>query len=200
MSHKFFLYSILDAFAALFFFKYILPIIIIIFIILFGITKVNSNKIAQQHEPDSIIIKSNIGKDVVEYLEGAYDKNEVVLEKTVYITDGFCDVELEYSMLNKNYTIEQYNNVINDTITRVYERLKNKEVIEDRILLNKDDVVKESIKLYFSIDGSFETYLTTEYLQYDSNNKWEKSYKLLMNEQHIQESNFEQAKKFLLLK
>ena len=68
------------------------------------------------------------------------------------------------------------------------------------ILLNKDDVVKESIKLYFSIDGSFETYLTTEYLQYDSNNKWEKSYKLLMNEQHIQESNFEQAKKFLLLK
>lgn len=192
--------SISNAFATLFFIKYILPILVILFIVLFCITKVNSNNISKQYGADSVIMKSNLGREIVDIANEIYDKNEVALEIDRF-NDMTCDIILDYTMLNKDYSVEQYTNIIKNEITKLYEKLKDKDVIEDRLFANKDDTVTEIIKLRFSLNGdSYYTGLFSDTLRYDSINKWDKSYNLLMSKQFATGDLLTKAKEYLLQK
>ncbi len=199
MSNKGVFNTIYNAFATIFFIKYILPIFIILIIVLVCITKFNSNKIAKQYDPNSVIMKSNLGREIVEIANETYDRNAVTLEIKRF-EDIIYDVELNYTMINKDYTIEQYNNIIKSEITKFYEKVRYKNVIEDRLFADKDEIVNEKIHFYFTLDGSYSTYLFSDTLQYDNVNKWEKSYNSLITKQYITEETLTKAKTYLLTK
>ncbi len=199
MSNKGVFNTIYNAFATIFFIKYILPIFIILIIVLVCITKFNSNKIAKQYDPNSVIMKSNLGREIVEIANETYDRNAVTLEIKRF-EDIIYDVELNYTMINKDYTIEQYNNIIKSEITKFYEKVRYKNVIEDRLFADKDEIVNEKIRFYFTLDGSYSTYLFSDTLQYDNVNKWEKSYNSLITKQYITEETLTKAKTYLLTK
>ena len=199
MSNKGVFNTIYNAFATIFFIKYILPIFIILIIVLVCITKFNSNKIAKQYDPNSVIMKSNLGREIVEIANETYDRNAVTLEIKRF-EDIIYDVELNYTMINKDYTIEQYNNIIKSEITKFYEKVRYKNVIEDRLFADKDEIVNEKIHFYFTLDDSYSTYLFSDTLQYDNVNKWEKSYNSLITKQYITEETLTKAKTYLLTK
>ena len=200
MKNKGIINTISNAFATLFFIKYILPILVILFIVLVCITKVNSNNMSKQYEANSVIMKSNLASEIVDIANAIYDKNEVTLEIERF-NDMTSDIVLNYTMLNKDYSIEQYSSIIKNEITKLYEKLKNKDVVEDRLFVNKDDIVNEIIKLRFSLNGdSYYTGLFSDTLKYDSTNKWDKSYNLLMSKQLVTEDSLTKAKANLLSK
>lgn len=199
MSNKGVFNTIYNAFATIFFIKYILPVLIMLIIIIVCITKFNSNKIAKQYEPNSVIMKSNLGREIVEIANETYDRNEVSLEIKRF-EDIVYDVELNYTMINKDYTIEQYNNIIKNEITKFYEKVRYKNVVEDRLFADKDEIINEKIHFHFTLDGSYNTYLFSDTLQYDSINKWEKSYNSLITKQYISEETLSKAKAYLLSK
>lgn len=199
MSNKGVFNTIYNAFATIFFIKYILPVLIMLIIIIVCITKFNSNKIAKQYEPNSVIMKSNLGREIVEIANETYDRNEVSLEIKRF-EDIVYNVELNYTMINKDYTIEQYNNIIKNEITKFYEKVRYKNVVEDRLFADKDEIINEKIHFYFTLDGSYNTYLFSDTLQYDSINKWEKSYNSLITKQYISEETLSKAKAYLLSK
>lgn len=197
MSNKNVLNTIYNAFTIIFFIRYIVPILIILIIFFICITRINSNIIAKQYDPNSVIMKSNLGEEIVEIANETYDKNEVFLE-IVRFEDPSYDVELNYIMLNKNYTLEQYNNIIMNEITKVYNRVKYKDVIEDRLFANNNTTISEKIHFYFTLNGNYNTYLFSDTLQYDDINKWDKSYNSMINTQFISEETLENAKLYLL--
>lgn len=199
MSNKGIFNTIYNVFATIFFIKYILPILIILIIVIACITKFNSNKIAKQYESNSVIMKSNLGREIVEIANETYDRNEVSLEIKRF-EDVTYDVELNYIMINKDYTVEQYNNIIKNEITKFYEKVRYKNVVEDRLFANKNETINEKIHFYFTLDGSYSTYLFSDTLKYDNINKWEKSYNLLITKQCISEETLSKAKAYLLSK
>jgi len=199
MRYNGFFNTIYNAFNTIFCIKYILPVLIILIIALVCIAKVNSNNIAKQYNSDSVIMKSNLGSEIIEIANKTYDKNEVTLEIKRF-EDIIYDVELNYTMIHKDYTTEQYNSIIKNEITKIYEKLKYKDVIEDRLFADKDGIINEKIHFSFTLDGSYTTYLFGDTLQYDSVNKWKKSYNSLITKQYINEETLNKAKTYLLSK
>ena len=126
--------SIFNAFISIFFITHILPIIIIIIAILFGIHYILQTSIYMSmtdEEKTNSIFYTKFEKSIQEIAEKTINSDDFELECKIGDAYSSYDIELLYIVKNKDLTNEQYNNLIKEQLTKVYDEIKDKKVIND---------------------------------------------------------------------
>ena len=192
MSKKTFWDSLGNTIETVLFIKYGLPTLITIIMILFGIAMLNKSWIAGKVDKDSTILHTDLESIIYEIAMQELNSNEFSLK--LDDSDYMANVNLEYTIKNQNYSAEQYNQLIKEEITKVYNRIKYKELINDT-LFGEDDIV-DGDNIYFWIHYSDEygTYLGATELRYSMENKWDESYTKAMSETIITQEKLDEVK------
>ena len=182
MSKKSFWDELGDTIGTILFIKYGIPIIIGIIAILFTIALINKGIVSTQVDKEHSIMYTNLKKTIYSIANRNLDNNEFYLtlveDNSSY---GGHDVELEYIVKNKDYTIEKYNDLLRNEVTKVYNEIKDKELVNDT-LFGHDENLKY-VEIYFSMkyDSGYDVWLGGCELRYSSENRWTSGYESAMN-------------------
>ena len=175
------------------FIKYGLPTLVTIIMILFGVAMFNKTLVAGKVDKNLTILHTDLEKVIYEIAMQELNTNEFSLE--LEDSGSLALVNLQYTVKNKNYSAEQYNQLIKEEVTKVYNRIKDKELVNDT-LFGEDDIV-DGDNIYFWVDyyNDYSVYLGAAELRYSMENKWEESYTKTMSEQVITQEDLDEAKK-----
>ena len=126
-----------------------------------------------------VLLYTEFEKKISEIAKSNVNTNEFDME--ISDTD-FHDIELEYTIKNKEYTADQYNNLLKDEITKVYNEIKDKELINDTLF--GEDSGLNNVDIYFSLqyDEGYSNFLGGITLKYSIEDKWETGYVQAMND------------------
>ena len=155
-----------------------LPILITIIVVLFGVALINKANVSLQVDKEKTILHTDVESTIQKIAQEVVNNNEFTL--VIDDSDSY-DVSLDYIIKNKNYSLEQYDQLIKEEITKVYNRIKDKEIVNDTLF--GEDTIVNSNDICFSInydDGVF-SYFGIAVLKYDMKNKWDESYFYEMN-------------------
>lgn len=174
------------------FIKYGLPTLVTIIMILFGVAMFNKTLVAGKVDKNLTILHTDLEKVIYEIAMQELNTNEFSLE--LEDSGSLALVNLQYTVKNKNYSAEQYNQLIKEEVTKVYNRIKDKELVNDT-LFGEDDIV-DGDNIYFWVDyyDGYPVYLGATELRYSIDNKWEESYTKAMTEQVITQEQLEEVK------
>ena len=169
-----------------------LPVIITIIAILFGIAMINKTNISNKVDKEATILHTDLESTIYEIAQNVLNTNEFTL---VLEASDFYDVNLEYTIKNKSYSIEEYDSLIKEEITKVYKQIKDKEIVNDT-LFGEDTIVNgDSINFTINYDDSTFSYIGISVLKYSMDDKWEKSYLEAMNETIVTQKLWDEATK-----
>ncbi|MBO5005424.1 MAG: hypothetical protein J6D03_09385 [Clostridia bacterium] len=179
MSKNSFWNSLGDTIETVLFLRYGLPFLIVVITCLFGVAMINKWNVARQVDPNKTILYTEFEKKISEIAKSNVNTNEFDME--ISDTD-FHDIELEYTIKNKEYTADQYNNLLKDEITKVYNEIKDKELINDTLF--GEDSGLNNVDIYFSLqyDEGYSNFLGGITLKYSIEDKWETGYVQAMND------------------
>lgn len=185
--------SLWDTVETVLFIKYGLPTLITIITILLVIAMFNKTLVAGKVDENSTILHTDLETVIYEIAMQELNTNEFTLE--LEDMDSLAIVNLQYTVKNPNYSAEQYDQLIKEEVTKVYNRIKDKELVNDT-LFGEDDIV-DGDNIYFWVDyyNDYSVYLGAAELRYSMENKWEESYTKTMSEQVITQEDLDEAKK-----
>ena len=174
------------------FIKYGLPTLVTIIMILLGVAMFNKTLVAGKVDKNLTILHTDLEKVIYEIAMQELNTNEFSLE--LEDSGSLALVNLQYTVKNKNYSAEQYNQLIKEEVTKVYNRIKDKELVNDT-LFGEDDIV-DGDNIYFWVDyyDGYSVYLGATELRYSIDNKWEESYTKAMTEQVITQEKLDEVK------
>ena len=167
-----------------------LPVIITIIAILFGIAMINKTNISNKVDKETTILHTDLESTIYQIAQNVLNTNEFTL---VLEDSDFYDVNLEYTIKNKSYSIEEYDRLIKEEITKVYNRIKDKEIVNDT-LFGEDTIVNgDSINFTINYDDATFSYIGISVLKYSIDDKWEKTYLEAMNETIVTQELWDEA-------
>lgn len=176
MSNKGIVSSILDGITLYYGIKVLLPIFIIIILILWGIQSVYSNKIIKSEDADKILLWTELDDTIKNTAKENLMDN--VFEINFY-DSPYYDNEVIYYFKNKNYTKDEYNKLIKEQVTRIYNSsLKDKRIIMDSLFRNKEpgENPYHFVFFYEKDSGYVNSHLGTITLRYDNESGYNNSY------------------------
>jgi uncharacterized membrane protein len=186
MSNK----GIIDTIFDIYVFKKVFPWIIVIAIIIMVSAFIKVDNIQEQYDSSTTIFNTEFNSQIEEIATKNLNSDELTLNVD---TLGSSDIELEYTMVNKNLSIEQYDQIIKDEITKVYNEIKGKKMINDGVFASEREMKKKTINFYFTLNGSYSTKISSKVLEYNIDNGWDESYQELMNESCVGQEDFDNA-------
>lgn len=191
MKKKSFLNTLFDAIGSICFIKYVLPILLIIFIILLVIQlSYNFYLPKTLDNPENIIYSSKFQTFIQEIAKKNVDKTEFNLVSEVY------PLNLDYHVINKNHTAEEYDALVKNEITKIYNEIKDKKIINNGIFGTKDPVREYIYVAFIYNDASiYSDYLGIFKLIYNEENGFKESYEKIMNSTIITQTELDNFKK-----
>lgn len=191
MSKKSFWDELGDAISTVLFIKYVIPAIVLIFGILFIIGMINKGIVSTQVDKEHSIMYTDFKKTIYNIASRNLNTNEFDLQLSD--SDSY-DVELEYIVKNKEYSTEQYDELLRNEITKVYNEIKDKELVNDT-LFGHDENLKY-VEIFFSLeyDTGYEVWLGGAQMRYSLEDKWESGYADAMQETISTQENLDKAK------
>lgn len=178
---KGFLDSFFDVLGTFYFIKYILPVLLIILLILLGIAFGNKEKVKAINDPNTTILYTDFQKVIENIAQNNLNTNNFKLETKL---DPIRNVELEYKILNNDLSVDEYESQIKDEITKIYNKIKDKKVVNDT-LFGEDSIVNVDIQITVLYGETFENWVGFSHLKYDSSTGWENSYNEIINNKII---------------
>ncbi len=143
---------------------YVLPIMIIVLALAFGYQAIYMRNVKKQHEDEkNIIFLSDYEDKVYSIAKNIYNKEEftkIKLHETDYGGARFYSVEIEYYFSNPNKSVEEYDALIKNEVTNLYNSLKDKKVICDSAFANN---VNKSIGMvfYYPVGDDYHSLVST---------------------------------------
>lgn len=169
-----------------------LPVIITIIAILFGVAMINKTSISNKVDKEKTILHTDLETTIYQIAQNVLNTDEFSL---VLEDSDFYDVNLEYTIKNKSYSIEEYDRLIKEEITKIYNQIKDKEIVNDT-LFGEDTIVNgDSINFTINYDDTTFSYIGISVLRYSIDNKWEKTYLEAMNETIVTQDLWDEATK-----
>lgn len=180
-----------DAIGAIAFIKYGLPIILIILISLLGVAMFNKWNVASHTDKTNSILYTDFEKTIYDIATKTVNSNEFELKLT---NTDFYDVELTYIVKNKDYTLDKYIELFKAEITKIYNEVKNKEILNDT-LFGEDENIK-TVEIFFSLEYNegYEGWLGGTRLKYSTTDKWEKGYQKAIEDNITTQEKFNKVK------
>jgi hypothetical protein len=186
MSNK----SIIDTIFDIYVFKKVLPWIIVIAIIIIVSAFVKVGNIQEQYDSNTTIFNTEFNSKIEEIANKNLDSNELTLEID---TLSNYDIKLKYTVVNKNLSCEEYDQLVKSEITKVYNQIKDKKMINDGIFASEREMTQKTINFYFTLTGSYSTEISDEVLEYNLDNGWDNSYQELMNKSCVSQEDYDNA-------
>lgn len=180
-----------DAIGVIAFIKYGLPIILIILISLLGVAMLNKWNVASHTDKTNSILYTDFEKTIYNIASKTVNSNEFELKLT---NTDFYDVELTYIVKNKDYTLDKYIELFKAEITKAYNEVKNKEIVNDT-LFGEDENIK-TVEIFFSLEYNegYEGWLGGTKLKYSTTDKWEKGYQKAIEDNITTQEKFNKVK------
>ena len=155
MSHKSFWDSLGDTISFIIFIKYGLPILIIFIIGLVAYQGIYGSSMDKKYENmENVIVTSKWVSTVCDYAREVYNKevfSEVKGDPNNSDSMSMYSVEVDYIFNDNTKTAEEYDSLIKDELTKLYNKLKGKVIEKDQIFAETD---RKSIGLSFYIPNN----------------------------------------------
>lgn len=155
MSHKSFWDSLGDTISFIIFIKYVLPILIIFIIGLVAYQGIYGSSMDKKYENmENVIVTSKLVSTVCDYAREVYNKevfSEVKGDPDNSDPMSMYSVEVDYVFNDNTKTAEEYDSLIKDELTKLYNKLKGKVIEKDQIFAETD---RKSIGLSFYIPNN----------------------------------------------
>ena len=155
MSHKSFWDSLGDTISFLIFIKYGLPILIVFIIGLVAYQGIYGSSMNKKYENmENVIVTSKLVSTVCDYAREVYNKevfSEVKGDPNNSDSMSMYSVEVDYIFNDNTKTAEEYDSLIKDELTKLYNKLKGKVIEKDQIFAETD---RKSIGLSFYIPNN----------------------------------------------
>ena len=155
MSHKSFWDSLGDTISFLIFIKYGLPILIVFIIGLVAYQGIYGSSMDKKYENmENVIVTSKLVSTVCDYAREVYNKevfSEVKGDSDNSDPMSMYSVEVDYVFNDNTKTAEEYDSLIKDELTKLYNKLKGKVIEKDQIFAETD---RKSIGLSFYIPNN----------------------------------------------
>ena len=155
MSHKSFWDSLGDTISFIIFIKYGLPILIIFIIGLVAYQGIYGSSMDKKYENmENVIVTSKLVSTVCDYAREVYNKevfSEVKGDPNNSDSMSMYSVEVDYIFNDNTKTAEEYDSLIKDELTKLYNKLKGKVIEQDQIFAETD---RKSIGLSFYIPNN----------------------------------------------
>lgn len=155
MSHKSFWDSLGDTISFIIFIKYGLPILIIFIIGLVAYQGIYGSSMDKKYENmENVIVTSKLVSTVCDYAREVYNKevfSEVKGDPDNSDPMRMYSVEVNYVFNDNTKTAEEYDSLIKDELTKLYNKLKGKVIEKDQIFAETD---RKSIGLSFYIPNN----------------------------------------------
>lgn len=198
MSHKSFWDSLGDTISFIIFIKYILPILIVIIIGLICFQGIYGSITEKKYEgTDNIIVSSKLDDTISDIVKNVYNKDnfsEVIVDKY----SEFYSLEIKYTFANSEKTAEEYDLMIKEELTKVFNKLKGYTIKNNQIFGANDDEIKKQIELTFYYpkgDGN-KSYLAFTHIWYRAEKGFdEEDYQNELNKILVTDEKIEDAKK-----
>lgn len=168
----------------------LIPIIAILLVI----ALINKGIVSSSIDKNTSILYTDLSGEVCNIAFNNVNINELNVQE-YQSSSGVAHytVDLEYDFKNNNYTAEQYDALIKEEITKIYNKIKDKKIVDDTLFGDKDNVTA-SIHLSISLDGNYSTRLGSCELRYLNDEGWEKSYQEIMESVIISQERLDNIK------
>lgn len=168
----------------------LIPIIAILLVI----ALINKGIVSSSIDKNTSILYTDLSGEVCNIAFNNVNINELNVQE-YQSSSGVAHytVDLEYDFKNNNYTAEQYDALIKEEITKIYNKIKDKKIVDDTLFGDKENVTA-SIHFYISLDGNYSTRLNSCELRYSTDDGWEKSYQEIMESVLISQERLDSIK------
>ena len=198
-SNKSFWDSLGDTISFILFIKYGLPILIVLIVGLVAYQGIYGAKIDKEYaNKPNVIVTSKLTSTVCDYAREVYNKDifsKVVGDSQNSEMTRLYSVEVDYYFIDGNKSAEEYNTLIKDELTKLYNKLKGKVIEKDQIFAETD---RKSVGLSFYIpnNNGGTSILSSTSLIYNKDKGFvEESYQNELNRTIVTSENIEDAKK-----
>lgn len=148
--------------------KHAFPWIVIIVLIFIGAFNFNQWKVTRGIDKEDQLLYLSLENTVYDIAQKRLNKNEFSLELVSYNqSDNVC---LRYIPKRKDYTSEQYDTLFKAEITKIYNEIKDKTLINNTFSDDINFLENTNIKILF------DSYSFSVNLTYSLEDQWEKSY------------------------
>ncbi len=173
------------------FIKFGIPFIIIVIVILLGVAMINKSIVASHVDKEHSILITEFKDTIYDIAKDKLNNNEFDLSIS---NSEFYDVDLEYTIKNKNHSSEEYEELFKQEITKIYNEIKDKQLVNDT-LFGKDENLEYN-EIHFSINYNNEYYswLGGTEMKYSFEDKWDSGYKDVMKNVIIEKDTLDEVK------
>lgn len=155
MSHKSFWDSLGDTISFLLFIKYGLPILIVFIIGLVAYQGIYGSSMDKKYENmENVIVTSKLVSTVCDYAREVYNRDafsEVKGDPDNSDPMSMYSVEVDYVFNDNTKSAEEYDSLVKEEITKLYNKLDGKVIEKDQIFAETD---RKSIGLSFYIPNN----------------------------------------------
>lgn len=155
MSNKSFWDSLGDTISFILFMKYGLPLLIVIIIGFVAYQGIYGAKMDKEYANNpNVIVTSKLTSTVCDYAREVYNKDvfsKVVGDSQNSEMTRLYSVEVDYYFIDGNKDAEEYNMLIKEELTKLYNKLKGKVIEKDQIFAETD---RKSVGLSFYIPNN----------------------------------------------
>ncbi len=198
-SNKSFWDSLGDTISFILFIKYGLPILIVLIIGLVAYQGIYGAKMDKEYaNKPNVIVTSKLTSTVCDYAREVYNRDvfsEVKGDPSNSDTMSLYSVEVDYIFNDNTKTAEEYDSLIKDELTKLYNKLKGKVIEKDQIFAETD---RKSVGLSFYIpnNNGGTSILSSTSLIYNKDKGFvEESYNNELNRTIVTSEKIEDAKK-----
>lgn len=191
--------SLGDNISFILFIKYGLPILIVLIVGLVAYQGIYGAKMDKEYaNKPNVIVTSKLTSTVCDYAREVYNKDifsKVVGDSQNSEMTRLYSVEVDYYFIDGNKSAEEYDILIKDELTKLYNKLKGKVIEKDQIFAETD---RKSVGLSFYIpnNNGGTSILGSASLIYNKDKGFvEESYQNELNRTIVTNENIEDAKK-----
>lgn len=197
MSNKSILKTTGEVASAIIYIKGLMALIPII-AILFVIALINKGIVSSSVDKNTSILYTDLENEIISIASNVANTGEIIVKPGDNNSGGVREytAELEYMFINKNYIAEQYETLIKEEITKIYNKIKDKTVVDDTLFGDKNDV-RATIHFSISFDGNYSTWLGSVDFCYSTDNGWKKDYQEIMESIIISQEKLDKVKQNL---
>lgn len=198
-SNKSFWDSLGDTISFILFIKYGLPILIVLIVGLVAYQGIYGAKMDKEYaNKPNAIVTSKLTSTVCDYAREVYNKDifsKVVGDSQNSEMTRLYSVEVDYYFIDGNKSAEEYNTLIKEELTKLYNKLKGKVIEKDQIFAETD---RKSVGLSFYIpnnNGGTSILGSTSLIYNKDKGFVEESYQNELNRTIVTNEKIEDAKK-----
>ena len=189
--------DIINTYLSIYFIKNILPFIILIVALIFGIHYIFQRSISAtmtSEEKANSIFYTKFAKEIQQIAERTVNSNDFEIECRIGDTYSLYDINLIYTVRNKDLSSEEYEKIIKQQITMIYNVIKDKKVVNDTF--NRSTKIKTRIQFSFMYDHSSNVHaLCFVDLDYNEDNMYGNQYEEIMKKSLVKEDELNKFRK-----